>query len=112
MMAGVVDRTTAKARGLLREHGYRRYSQDGTAHFTYFTDDTLLSFVWDGCAGHPVEVEHGGYGELVLALVLLDEGDLPHDTRLTPAELALWFERFCDGLRDLLRPLLAQEPTS
>lgn len=107
-MATVVDRATARARGLLMDHGYRRYSQDGTAHFAYFMDDTLLSFVWDGCAGHPVEVEHGGYGEPVLALCLIDEGDLPHDARLSPAGWALWFERFCNDLRVLLLPLLKE----
>lgn len=110
-MATIVDRSTARARALLNEHGHRRYSQDGTAHFTYFTGDTLLSFVWDGCAGHPIEIEHGGYGEPVLALTFLDEGDLPHEARLPPAEWALWFERFCDSLHHLLQPLLIEDRT-
>lgn len=109
-MASVLEAEVAVIRGILTDHRFRRYSQDGTAHFTYFAADTLLSFVWNGCATHPIEVEHGGYGEPVIALCLLDEGDLPHDARLTPAEWALWFERFCDGLRDLLRPLLSEEP--
>lgn len=110
-MAAIVDRSTALARGLLNEHGYRRHSQDGTAHFTYFADDSLLSFVWDGCAGHPIEVEHGGYGEPVLALALIDEGDLPHEARLSPAEWVLWFERCCNDLYQLLQPLLNEEQT-
>lgn len=109
-MAAIVDRATAEARGLLTEHGYRRYSQDGTAHFTYFADDSLLSFVWDGCAAHPIEVEQGGYGEPVLALCVIDEGDLPHEARLEPAEWALWFEGLCDRLHLLLQPLLNRGP--
>lgn len=85
----------ANERNLLPDHGYRRHSQDGTAHVTYFDADHQLSFVWDGSIEHPIEVEHGGYGEPVRALLLVDETDLPPTNYLRAAEWMVWFESLC-----------------
>ncbi len=85
----------ANERGLLPDHGYRRHSQDGTAHVSYFDADRQLSFVWDGSLEHPIEVEAGGYGEPVTALLLVDESDLPPSNYLRAAEWMVWFEALC-----------------
>lgn len=44
---------------------------DGTAHLTYYDRERLFSYCWDGYADH-IEVSHGGYGEPVVAHILID----------------------------------------
>ena len=85
----------AKARGLIPEDGYRRHSQDGTAHVTYYDEPHCLSFVWDGATEHPIEVEHGGYGEPVSVLLFINESDLSPAQHLRAVEWMVWFESMC-----------------
>lgn len=43
---------------------------DGTPHLTYYDQEHLLSFVWDGNSDH-IDVSHGGYGEPVVDTILV-----------------------------------------
>lgn len=74
---------------------YRSTCQNGTAHLTYYIAEQSLSFVWDGSLDHPIEVEHGGYGEPVIATI--DPRTLiPTDGPGGWGEMFEWFERRCD----------------
>jgi hypothetical protein len=81
---------------------YRTYAQDGDVHMTYYVSDEQLSFVWDMHARHPIEVEHGGYGEPLRALLKLDEADLPDVIPSTPHGWARWFMTVCEAAVPLL----------
>lgn len=76
---------------------YRRHAQDGTGHLTYYRADLALSFVWDPLPTHPIEVEHGGYGELVVATLEVEESDLPTTSPASPHGWTVWFQAVCDG---------------
>lgn len=75
---------------------YREGSQDGTPHFTYFIAESQLSFTWDGHFACPVEVEHGGYGEVLIASARIDESDFPE--RTTAHEWLQWFACLCQSI--------------
>jgi hypothetical protein len=75
---------------------YRVGCQDGEAHFTYFLADDQLSFVWDGHFACPIELERGGYGEVLIATVALDDADLPNAT--AAHEWAQWFASLCQSI--------------
>lgn len=48
---------------------YQRRTGDGQPQFTYFDPSSTLSFVWTGVPTDPIEVEVGGYGEPVQAVI-------------------------------------------
>ena len=86
-------------------NNYRQFSQDGTSHFTFYINDAQLSFIWDGDLAHPVEMEHGGYGEPLIAVVTVHEADLPSD--LSATGWLLWFTNFCERAAETLEEALA-----
>lgn len=75
---------------------YREGSQDGTAHLAFYIPEKQMSFVWDGHFACPIEVEHGGYGEVLAATVALDEADLPDATAVH--EWVEWFASVCRSI--------------
>jgi hypothetical protein len=78
---------------------YRSTCGNGTAHLTYYRPAESLSFVWDGTLDHPIEVEHGGYGEPVIATI--DPRPLmPADGPGSWGEVFAWFTRTCDEWAD------------
>lgn len=81
---------------------HRVYSQDGEAHITYYLAERQLSFVWSGKPTRPIEVEHGGYAERLVAIALLGEDDLPETTPSTPQDWLLWFEDLCQKINQQL----------
>jgi len=90
---------------LRNQLGYRVRSQDGQPHITYYDAEHQYSFVWDGHVDHPIEVEHGGYGEVLVALIQLGEEDAPPEGTRLPDAWLFWFALVC---QQALPQLLAE----
>lgn len=65
---------------------------DGTPHVTYYDQEHLLSFVWDGTSDH-IDVSHGGYGEPVVDTIPVPYLD---GAAYAAADLLRLFKNLCD----------------
>jgi hypothetical protein len=72
---------------------YPTEAADGSAHLTYFAEDT--SFVWSGSAERPIQVCPGGYGEPVTDVIWPDWMGYDPGDRALPTMLVR-FRQSCD----------------